>query len=84
MGANAATKLYQVVENLERILSIELMNASQAMKFRKGTSSDFIEALLCAYRQDVTFVNYDRVLHNDMQDSLQFLIDIEIDQDLLF
>ena len=84
MGANAATKLYQVVENLERILSIELMNASQAMAFRKVTSSDFIEALLDAYRKDVTFVNEDRVLHNDMQDSLKFLIDIEIDQDLLF
>ena len=30
MGANAATKLYQVVENVERILSIELMCAAQA------------------------------------------------------
>ena len=84
MGANAATKLYQVVENVERILSIELMNAAQAMAFRKGASSDFIETLLDTYRKDVTFVNDDRVLHNDMQDSLQFLIDIEIDQDLLF
>ena len=46
MGANAATKLYQVVENVERILSIELMNAAQAMAFRKGASSDFIETLL--------------------------------------
>ncbi|MDX5435676.1 MAG: histidine ammonia-lyase, partial [Pontibacter sp.] len=29
MGANAATKLYKVVHNLERILAIELMNATQ-------------------------------------------------------
>ena len=84
MGANAATKLYQVVENVERILSIELMNAAQAMAFRKGVSSDFIETLLDTYRQDVSFVNDDRVLHNDMQDSLHFLKNIEIDQDLLF
>ncbi len=84
MGANAATKLYQVVENVERILSIELMNAAQAMSFRKGASSDFIETLLDTYRKDVAFVNDDRVLHNDMQDSLHFLINIEIDQDLLF
>ncbi|MBJ10851.1 MAG: histidine ammonia-lyase [Flavobacteriales bacterium] len=84
MGANAATKLYQVVENVERILSIELMNAAQAMTFRKGASSDFIETLLDTYRQDVTSINKDRLLHNDMHDSLQFLINIEIDPDLLF
>ena len=84
MGANAATKLYQVVENVERILSIELMNAAQAMAFRRGVSSDFIETLLYTYRQDVSFVNDDIVLYNVMRDSLQFLIDIEIDQDLLF
>ena len=84
MGANAATKLYQVVENVERILSIELMNAAQAMAFRKGVSSDFIETLLDTYRKDVSFVKDDRVLYNDMQNSLHFLINIEIDQDLLF
>ena len=84
MGANAATKLYQVVENVERILSIELMSAAQAMAFRKGTSSDFIETLIDNYKQDVTFINEDRLLHNDMHDSLQFLINIEIDPDLLF
>ena len=84
MGANAATKLYQVVENVERILSIELMSAAQAMAFRKGTSSDFIETLIDTYKQDVTFINEDRLLHNDMHDSLQFLINIEIDPDLLF
>ena len=54
------------------------------MAFRKGTSSDFIETLIDTYKQDVTFINDDRVLHNDMQDSLKFLIDIEIDQDLFF
>ena len=30
MGANAATKTLKIVENLERILAIELMNASQS------------------------------------------------------
>ena len=72
------------MENVERILSIELMNAAQAMAFRKGASSDFIEKLLDTYRKDVAFVNDDRVLHTDMQNSLHFLINIEIDQDLLF
>jgi len=34
MGANAATKCLRVVENIETILAIELMNASQALSFR--------------------------------------------------
>lgn len=84
MGANAATKLYRVVENVERILSIELMNAAQAMAFRDGVSSDFIETLLDAYRREVAFISEDRVLHNDMKDALHFLVDLEINQDLLF
>jgi histidine ammonia-lyase len=32
MGANAATKTLKIVENLERILGIELLNASQAIR----------------------------------------------------
>jgi histidine ammonia-lyase len=31
MGANAATKTLRVLNNLERILAIELLNASQAI-----------------------------------------------------
>ena len=31
MGANSGTKLYKVVENVERILAIELMNAVQEL-----------------------------------------------------
>ena len=39
MGANAATKCFQIVANLERILAIELMNASQALSFRSPLKS---------------------------------------------
>ena len=35
MGANAATKLYKVVKNVEKILSIELLNSFQALDFRE-------------------------------------------------
>jgi len=35
MGANAATKLYRIMDNLEHILSIELMNAAQGIEFRR-------------------------------------------------
>src|SRR5438067_8622194 len=39
MGANAATKCFRVLKNLEIILAIELLNASQAMEFRRPLRS---------------------------------------------
>ena len=83
MGANASTKLYKVVENVERVLAIELMNAVQAIAFRNKTSSVFIENFINTYRNEVDFLNEDRLLHTDIQKSVQFLQSLEIDSDLL-
>lgn len=82
MGANAATKSLRIMENLERILAIELMNASQAIEFRRPLqSSAFIEMFLKSYREEVPFVKEDRILHYDIEKSVAFLntflIDIE-------
>jgi histidine ammonia-lyase len=82
MGANAATKCLRIMENLERILAIELMNASQAIEFRRPLqSSAFIEMFLKSYREEVPFVKEDRILHYDIEKSVAFLntflIDIE-------
>jgi histidine ammonia-lyase len=74
MGANAATKTLRIMENLERILAIELMNASQAISFRKPLlSSPFIEMFLKSYREEVPLVKDDRILHYDIQNSVAFL-----------
>lgn len=74
MGANAATKALKIVENLERILAIELFNAAQALEFRRPLkSSDFIENFVAAYRKEVPTVQEDRILHYDIQNSIQFL-----------
>jgi len=74
MGANAATKTLKIVENLERILAIELFNAAQALEFRRpGKSSDFIENFVSDYRKVVPTVAEDRILHYDIQNSIQFL-----------
>jgi histidine ammonia-lyase len=74
MGANTATKCLKVMENLERILAIELMNASQAIHFREPLqSSDFIEMFLKSYRADVPLVKEDRILHYDIENSVAFL-----------
>lgn len=74
MGANAATKCLKIMENLERILAIELMNASQAIEFRRPLqSSEFIETFLKSYREEVSFVKEDRILHYDIEKSIAFL-----------
>lgn len=82
MGANAATKCLKIIENLERILAIELMNASQAIEFRKPLqSSDFIEQFLNHYRSEVPFVTEDRILHYDIEKSIAFLRSFEIEME---
>jgi len=83
MGANAATKVLRIIENLERILAIELMNASQAIAFRKPLkSSDFIEMFLKSYREEVPFVSEDRILHYDIVKTIAFLDSFQIEADL--
>ena len=80
MGANAATKTLKIVENLERILAIELLNASQALEFRRPLkSSEFIEMFIKSYRDEVSFVSEDRILHYDIEKSIQFLNSFQID-----
>ena len=80
MGANAATKCLKVMENVERILAIELMNASQALEFRRPLkSSNFIESFIKSYREEVSFVKEDRILHYDIEKSVVFLNSFIID-----
>ncbi|MBK8600530.1 MAG: histidine ammonia-lyase [Flavobacterium sp.] len=84
MGANAATKCLRVMENLERILAIELMNASQAVEFRRPLqSSEFIELFLKSYREEVPLVNEDRILHYDIENSIAFLNSFILDESVL-
>lgn len=84
MGANGATKALRVMDNIERILAIELMNASQAIQYRRPLqSSDFIEMFLSAYREEVPFVKEDRILHYDIEKTVSFLNSFQIEEDLL-
>lgn len=80
MGANAATKTLRIVDNLERILAIELLNASQALEFRRPLqSSEFIEMFIKSYRDEVSFVKEDRILHYDIEKTIAFLQSFQIE-----
>ena len=86
MGANAATKAYRVVENLEKILAIELFNAAQALEFRRPfKSSPFIEKFVEKYREKVSFVHEDKIMHTEIMKSIEFVQNVEFDlPDALF
>jgi histidine ammonia-lyase len=74
MGANAATKCLQVIGNTEKVLAIELMNAAQALEFRRPKrSSDKIESLVKNYRKKVPFMKNDEIVHDLMATSVQFI-----------
>jgi histidine ammonia-lyase len=83
MGANAATKAYRVVENLEKILAIELMNATQAIEFRRPKkTSDYLENILSDYRKVVPFIKEDVYMHEKMDESVKFIRTYKLDIDL--
>ena len=79
MGAAAAVKTWQVVHDVERILSIELFTAAQALEFRRpAETSDALEALVREYRQHVPFLEVDAVMHDHMEASLRFIKDFQL------
>ena len=83
MGANAATKAFKVVENLERILSIELFNAAQALDFRRPLkTSAFLEKFVGDYRKKVPFIDNDRVMYDDIRKTVEFLREVEYELEL--
>ena len=74
MGANGATRLLRVTENLERILAIELFTAAQAMEFRRPLrSSEYIEGLIEEYRRSVPFIEDDKVMYGEIARSVGFI-----------
>jgi histidine ammonia-lyase len=84
MGANAATKCKKIVDNLQSIFAIELFTASQALSFGNGKSSPFLESIMSLFRQEVTIVEEDRVLHDDIVNASEFINSLEIDSLELF
>jgi histidine ammonia-lyase len=85
MGANAATQCFSIVNNVERILAIELLNASQALYFRKPLkSSDLINSFLESYRTEVGFITEDKVLYKPIEKTIRFINDFNIENNLLF
>jgi histidine ammonia-lyase len=76
MGANAATKVYRMIDNLEKIMGVEMMNAAQGLEFRKPLkSSKMITDFIAEYRKSVPFIEDDVEMHLLMENSIQFIKD---------
>lgn len=74
MGANAATKLYRLVQNVQRVLAIELVCAAQAIDMRiEAKSSNILESVRSHFRKIVPFAEEDRLLHTDLIAAEKFL-----------
>jgi histidine ammonia-lyase len=74
MGANAATKCKRVIDNVEKVLAIELLSAVQAIEFRKPMkTSPQLQAIIDAFRKVVSFNEADRILHDDMKLVVEFI-----------
>ncbi|GAB4486496.1 MAG: histidine ammonia-lyase [Anaerolineales bacterium] len=79
MGATAALKLRDVLDNVERILAIELMSAAQGIDFRRqemgaskalGRGTRGVYALL---REHIPFIETDRPLAEYMEKARQLV-----------
>jgi histidine ammonia-lyase len=70
MGANAAVKCYEIIQQVKKVLAIEWLNAAQAFDLRKeisgGESSPQLEKLHHRFRDQISFMDQDREIHLDM------------------
>jgi len=74
MGANAATKLLRVVANVERIISVELFTASQALYLREPLkTSEELQEFVSEFRKEVPFVKDDIIMYKMMHKAEKFV-----------
>jgi len=75
MGANAATKLHRIIDNCYAIMGVELINAAQALDFRRPMiSSPKLEDIYSQFRKEVAYLELDRNCHVDMVNAKNFVI----------
>lgn len=68
MGSISGRKFNQVIDNLEYILSIEMLVAAQALEFRRPLkSSSLIEHMHALIRSKIEFAKEDRVFALDIE-----------------
>jgi histidine ammonia-lyase len=63
-----------VVNNVEKLIGIELFNAAQGLQFRRPLkSSSIIENLVSRFQRAVPFVEDDIIMHEQMRNAVNFV-----------
>ena len=74
MGANGAVKCKKLLDNVEKVLAIELLTAVQALEFRRPLkTSPVLEKIIAEFRKEVSFNEADRVMRDDIIKAIKFL-----------
>ena len=74
MGSISGRKALHIIENIEKILAIELLTATQAFEFRKPLKSGIIlEEVHKWVRKQVSFADKDRVFADDIEKGIEMI-----------
>ncbi|WP_299222735.1 histidine ammonia-lyase [uncultured Aquimarina sp.] len=74
MGSIGGRKALRVIENVEKILAIELLTAAQAFEFRKPMKSGIIlDEIHKTIRKEVPFAEKDRVFADDIKKGIDII-----------
>ena len=74
MGSIGVRKSLRIVDNLEKILAIELLTAAQGFDFRKPLKSGIlIEEAHKLIREQITFADTDRIFSDDIEKAIELI-----------
>ena len=74
MGSISGRRLLQILDNLEKILAIELLTAAQAFEYRKPLKSGvLLDEIHQLVRSKVPFAEKDRVFADDIEVAIQMI-----------
>lgn len=74
MGSIAVRKSLRIVDNLEKILGIELLTSAQGFSFRKPLkSSVLLEETYRIIREKISFAEEDRIFTEDIENAIALL-----------
>ena len=74
MGSISGRKALHVIDNVEKILAIELLTATQAFEFRKPLKSGrILEEVHKLVREKVSFADQDRVFAEDIEKGIELI-----------
>jgi len=74
MGSIGGRKALRVIDNLEKILAIELLCASQAFDFRKPLkSSELLDDVHDTIREKISFATEDRIFSYDIEKAIHMI-----------